>query len=94
MYSKCTPLRTTNVGQMWSIWKCSKIATTILEDDNCSFLQDSIQAIWSSGSVLVAHKLSGLLACGIFPEQGSNLGALAGGVLIAGPQGESQLGSF
>ena len=58
--------------QMWSIWKCSKIATTILEDDNCSFLQDSIQAIWSSGSVLVAHKLSSLLACGIFPEQGSN----------------------
>ena len=29
--------------------------------------------LWSAGSVVVAHGLSCSVACGIFPDQGSNL---------------------
>ena len=31
---------------------------------------------WSAGSVVVAHELSYPEACGVFPDQGSNLCAL------------------
>ena len=59
--------------------------------NNCSFLQNSIQGIGSAGQVLVAHKLNSLLACGIFPEQGSNPCPLHWQVnSTTGPPGKSQ----
>ena len=44
-----------------------------------------------AGSVVLAHRLSCLAACGIFPDQGSNPCHLhwAGGFLTTGPQGNS-----
>ena len=45
----------------------------------------------STGSVFVEHEFSCSAACGIFPDQESNLSpALAGGFLTTGPSGKSQ----
>ena len=33
----------------------------------------SLQQLWHTGSVVMAHGLSCSAACGIFPDQGSNL---------------------
>ena len=45
----------------------------------------------STGSVVVAHRLSYSVACGLFPDQGLNLcpPALAGGFLATGPPGKT-----
>ena len=50
----------------------------------------------SAGSVVVAHRLSCSMACGIFPDQGSNPcpPALAGGFLTTAPPGKSQIIMF
>ena len=46
---------------------------------------------WSTGSKVVAHRLSSSVACGILPDQGLNPCPLhlAGGFLTTGPQGKS-----
>ena len=56
-------------------------------------MQASIVAawgLWSTGSVVVAHGLSCSVACGIFPDQGSNLLSLAlvGGFFTTEPPGK------
>ena len=40
------------------------------------------------GSIVVAHKLSCSMACGIFPDQGSNAPALAGRFFTTEPPGK------
>ena len=49
------------------------------------------KALGCSGSVVVVHKLNCPVACGIFPDQGSNLCPLqlAGGFLTTLPRGKS-----
>ena len=49
------------------------------------------QAVSHTGSVVVGHRLSSPVVCGIFPDQGSNphSPALAGGLFVTtGPQGK------
>ena len=64
-----------------------------------------LQQLWHTGSVVVAHRLQSAVsvvvahrlscsvACGIFPDQGSNLWfpALAGGFLTTAPPGKSPI---
>ena len=38
----------------------------------CTSFVGAVPTVWSTGSVVVVHRLSCSLACGIFPEQGSN----------------------
>ena len=54
------------------------------------------RGLYSAGSVVVVHRLSCSMACGIFPDQGSNLcrtsnRALAGGFLTTAPPGKPWL---
>ena len=48
------------------------------------------RGLWSAGSAVGAHGLSCSMACGIFPEQGSNQCPLAlqDGFLTTGPPGK------
>ena len=51
--------------------------------------------LYSVGLVVVVHRLSCRLPCGIFPDQGSNLSlALAGRFSTTGPPGKSHLTAF
>ena len=46
------------------------------------FSLQGLLLLQSMGSVVVAHGLTGSLACGIFPEQGSNLCPCVGGWIL------------
>ena len=55
----------------------------------CSGFSCGARALGRSASVAVGHRLSCSAACGIFPDQGSNLSpALAGRFFTTGPSGK------
>ena len=67
----------------WLLWEflsgCSAQASFcggFIADHRLQSSQTSVVAsprLWSTGSIVVAHKLSFSAACGVFPDHGSNL---------------------
>ena len=55
-------------------------------------LQQFLFLLWSTGSIVVVHGLSCFMACGIFPDQGSNLSpAFASGFFTTEPPRKLQV---